>query len=68
MTWIRSARNDGARRGPVFYPVALLAVLLMLAACGGREFADGEIDDPDEIPSGPGLLSGEDGAWTIGID
>ena len=44
--------------------VALGVVLLLLVACAG-----GEPREPtkvvDEIPSGPGILSGEDGEFII---
>ncbi len=36
--------------------------LIALAGCGGKPFTP---DTPDEIPSGPGVLSGEDGEFTI---
>jgi len=41
-----------------------LVLVLGLAGCGGTEFAAPEID---EIPPGPGLFTGEDGALVIGL-
>ena len=36
--------------------------LIVLAGCSGKPFTP---DTPGEIPSGPGVLSGEDGEFTI---
>jgi hypothetical protein len=41
-----------------------LVALVSLAACGGQPF---EYTAADEIPPGPGLFSGPDGAFTYGI-
>lgn len=46
----------------------LLAALVGLAACGGRPLAENEVEEPDEIPPGPGLISGEDGALIYSTD
>ena len=56
-------RLRGAR--PLCPALAAFA-MLGLAACGGEPLHPGKRKDPpDEIPPGEGLLSGEDGGWTI---
>lgn len=43
--------------------LSVLALIFGLAACaGGEEF---ESAGPDEMKSGPGLFSGEDGEFTL---
>ncbi|MDD9991186.1 MAG: hypothetical protein OXP75_05270 [Rhodospirillales bacterium] len=46
-------------------PVLAIAAAAALAACGEPLHPSKWKDDPDEIPPGEGLLTGEDGAWTI---
>jgi len=56
-------RIGGAR--PLCLALAAVA-LLGLAACGGEPLHPSKWKDPpDEIPPGEGLLSGEEGGWTI---
>ncbi len=57
--------RTGAR---LIAPALLLAALIGLAACGGRPLAENEIEEPGEIPPGPGLVSGEDGALVYSTD
>lgn len=45
--------------------VPAVATVIGLAACGEPLHPSKWKDDPDEIPPGEGLLTGEDGAWTI---
>ena len=62
---------NGANRltvAQVIGPALLLAALLGLAACGGRPLAENEVEEPGEIPPGPGLISGEDGALIYSTD
>ena len=49
---------------PRFWRTALvtLALALGLAACGAKPLPYAAVD---EVPAGPGLLSGEDGAFVI---
>jgi len=49
-------------------PALLLAALISLAACGGRPLAENEVEESGEIPPGPGLISGEDGALIYSTD
>ena len=46
-------------------PVLAIAAVVGLAACGEPLHPSKWKDDPDEIPPGEGLLTGEDGEWTI---
>ena len=51
-------------------PLAILACIALLGACESLEVtpldkAAKGYDAPDEIPSGPGLFSGEKGAFEI---
>ncbi len=46
-------------------PVLAIAAVIGLAACGEPLHPSMWKDDPDEIPPGEGLLTGEDGEWTI---
>ena len=46
-------------------PVLAVAAAVGLAACGEPLHPSKWKDDSDEIPPGEGLLTGEDGAWTI---
>ena len=46
-------------------PVLVITAVVGLAACGEPLHPSKWKDDPDEIPLGEGLLTGEDGAWTI---
>lgn len=52
-----------ARLGRPIRPFGLVA-LVSLACCGGQPF---EYTAADEIPPGPGIFSGSDGAFTIGF-
>jgi len=45
-----------------------VTAVLGLAACGDPLHPSKWKDDPDEIPPGEGLLTGEDGAFTIYSD
>ena len=60
----RAACPPGAR---VFMRWALAAAMASgLAACGGEPLHPSKWKDPPgEILEGEGLLTGEDGAWTI---
>lgn len=49
---------------PVILPT-LFAALLVLAGCGGIAFEEVEYQEPDAMAPGPGLFSGEDGAFTL---
>ena len=49
-------------------PVLAIAAAVGLAACGEPLHPSKWKDDSDEIPPGEGLLTGEDGAWTIYSD
>ena len=62
----RGKRSAG--RGPRLAAVALpwalaWALALALAACAGAK--PFEYHPIDEIPEGPGLVTGEDGEWVI---
>ena len=46
-------------------PVLAIGAVVGLAACGEPLHPSKWKDDPDEIPPGEGLLTGEDGEWTI---
>ena len=50
-------------------PAFLLAAALLVGGCGGDFTAQDapEEADVDEIPPGPGLLSGEDGVFELEI-
>jgi hypothetical protein len=43
----------------------MFAVAVMLAGCGGKYF---ERQDPKEIPEGPGMFSGKEGAFVFSTD
>ncbi len=45
-------------------PIALAAVASLAGCVGGQPF---DYTPVDEIPPGPGLFSGADGAFTIGF-
>lgn len=66
------SRRAGARAfiiaGPAPVLIVVLAALIGLAACGGRPLAEHEMEDANEIPPGPGLVSGEDGALIFDLD
>ncbi len=62
LSWV-SARLRGAT--VLIVPVLAVAVVFGLAACGEPLHPSKWKDDPDEIPPGEGLLTGEDGEWTI---
>ena len=66
-TTLRPLRRAKARlRRTAVLVVSVLAVAVVgLAACGEPLHPSKWKDDPDEIPLGEGLLTGEDGAWTI---
>jgi hypothetical protein len=52
----------------IAYTVILLAAL-GLAACGGKPLHPSKYKEPaGEIPPGPGLLTGEDGAFVLERD
>ncbi len=58
----RGKRSAG--RGPRLAAVALAwALALALAACAGAK--PFEYHPIDEIPEGPGFVTGEDGEWVI---
>ncbi len=47
-------------------PLVAVAVAVLLAACAvAKPF---EYHPTDEIPEGPGLVTGEDGEWVIYAD
>lgn len=48
------------------FRLAILAGLLALAACG-RPVDPDEISEPDEIPPGRGVFTGDDGEFSTGI-
>ncbi|MCH7930609.1 MAG: hypothetical protein IH906_00160 [Proteobacteria bacterium] len=48
---------------PKAFTLALVA--LLLAACGPAKPLVHDIPQPDEIPPGPGLFSGEDGKFVL---
>ena len=67
-TTLRPLRRVKARlRRTAVLVVSVLAVATVvgLSACGEPLHPSKWKDDPDEIPPGEGLLTGEDGAWTI---
>ncbi len=59
---------DGPTVARAIGPALLLAALIGLAACGGRPLAENEVEESGEIPPGPGLVSGEDGALIYSTD
>lgn len=46
----------------LFRAVVLVTAVLLLGGCAGEPF---DYHHPQEIKSGPGLFSGEDGVFTI---
>ncbi len=48
-----------------FSGVLLIVLALVTVGCAERRHPidPGQIDEPDEIPPGPGLFSGEDGVF-----
>lgn len=48
-----------------FALILLLALSLAMTACAGSRGEPLQYTDRDEIPEGPGLLTGEDGAFTL---
>ena len=67
-TTLRPLRRVKARLRRTAMPVvsvSAIAAVVGLAACGEPLHPSKWKDDPDEIPPGEGLLTGEDGAWTI---
>ena len=64
----RASRRAGARLGSAVAlvgPLPAIAAVIGLAACGEPLHPSKWKDAPDEIPTGEGLLTGEDGEWTI---
>ena len=64
----RALRRARARLGGTAAPVGpvlAIAAAVGLAACGEPLHPSKWKDDPDEIPPGEGLLTGEDGVFTI---
>ena len=57
--------RSGAR---LIAPALLLAALIGLAACAARPLTENEVEESGEIPPGPGLVSGEDGALIYSTD
>ena len=58
------SKQRSAERGPGLAAVALAwALAWALAACAGAK--PFEYHPIDEIPEGPGLVTGEDGEWVI---
>ena len=62
LSWV-SARLR--RTAVLIGPVLVITAVVGLTACGEPLHPSKWKDDPDEIPPGEGLLTGEDGAWTI---
>ena len=62
---LRWARARLHRATALIGPVLAIAAVVGLAACGEPLHPSKWKDDPDEIPPGEGLLTGEDGEWTI---
>lgn len=47
--------------------VAVLAVVAVVSGCASTPIDPDEIEKADEIQSGPGLLTGEKGAFVINV-
>ena len=62
---LRRVKARLRRTAALIGPVPAIAAVVGLAACGEPLHPSKWKDDPDEIPPGEGLLTGEDGAWTI---
>lgn len=70
-TTLRPPRRAGVRlrrANALIGSVLAIATVVGLAACGTPLHPSKWTDDSDEIPPGEGLLTGEDGAWTIYSD
>ncbi len=61
MNWVRIERGHSMIRNAL--AVGFVAVLLV--ACGPAKPLVHDIPQPDEIPPGPGLLSGKDGKFIL---